>query len=67
VENDTVPIETAWDVLSDLVGPLDVEAAQEAGIATALGTAERVALQLTESEQEELVELLQQEVGRMGS
>jgi hypothetical protein len=67
VEHDTIAIDTAWEVLSDVVGPLDVEAAQEAGIATALGTADRFVLQLTQSEQEELVQLLQQEVGRVGS
>jgi hypothetical protein len=67
VEIDSIAIDTAWEVLSDVVGPLDVEAAQEAGIATALGTADRFVLQLTQSEQEELVQLLQQEVGRVGS
>jgi hypothetical protein len=66
-ETDTIAIDTAWEVLSDVVGPLDVEAAQEAGIATALGTADSFVLQLTQSEREELVQLLQQEVGRDGT
>jgi hypothetical protein len=66
-ETETIAADSAWDVLSDVVGPLDIDTAREAGIATALGTADRVALQLTAGEQEELVALLQQEVGRTGS
>jgi hypothetical protein len=59
--------EGTWAMVSALVGPLDIETAQEAGIAATLGSAEDVALQLTALEQAELVRLLQQELDRAGS
>lgn len=64
--DDVSTVDAAWALVSDLVGPLDVESAQEAGIATTPGTAERVALHMTTAEQLELVRLLREELGRPG-
>lgn len=50
-----------WTVLADLIGPLDVETAQQAGIAT-FGGAEQVALRLSAAEQRALVALIEQEL-----
>ncbi len=64
--DEVVVLDAAWAVVSDLVGPLDFESAQQAGIATTLGSAERVALHLTADEQLELLRLLRQELRRSG-
>jgi hypothetical protein len=56
----------AWLVVADLIGPVDVETAQAAGVGTGLGTAERAALELNESEQRELLRLLRIELGQTG-
>lgn len=58
--------DSAWALLSDLVGPLDVETAQQAGIAASPGAAEEVVLLMTASEREELVRLLRQELEQPG-
>lgn len=58
--------DSAWAFLSDLVGPLDVETAQQAGIAASPGAAEEAVLLMTASEREELVRLLRQELGQPG-
>ena len=60
-------VDSAFAFIVESVGPLDVETAQEAGIAASPGAAERAALHLTEAEQAELVKLLQQELTRVGS
>jgi len=57
--------EQEWAVLSETVGPVDLDAAQDAGIVR-LGDAERAALQLTVAEQRELVRLLQAEMDKAG-
>jgi len=59
--------DSAWAFIVESIGPLDVETAQEAGIAASPGEAERVALHLSDAEQAELVRLLQQELTRSGS
>ncbi|MBA3269536.1 MAG: hypothetical protein H0T71_03425 [Acidobacteria bacterium] len=58
--------DATWDVVSELVGDLDVETAERAGIAIGPGSAESVMLQLTSSEQQELVRLLRAEFQRAG-
>jgi hypothetical protein len=60
-------VDSAWAFIVESVGPLDVETAQQAGIAVSPGEAERAALHLTDAEQAELVKLLQQELTRAGS
>jgi hypothetical protein len=60
-------VDSAWAFIVESVGPLDVETAQQAGIAASPGEAERAALHLTDAEQAELVKLLQQELTRAGS
>lgn len=59
--------EDNWAVVSELVGELDVETAQQAGIAVAPGSAEGVVLQLSSAEQQELLRLLRAELRRAGS
>ena len=51
----------AWAVLSEIVGPVDVENASEAGIVVQPGDVERAALELNAAEQRELLRLLQEE------
>ena len=59
-------LDQSWAIVSELVGEIDVEAAQQAGIAVAPGTAEGVALQLSSLETQELVRLLRAELQRRG-
>ena len=63
---DTATAESTWALVSDLVGPLDLDTAREAGFATGPGTADEAIRQLTAGEQEELVRLLRQELGQPG-
>ena len=63
---DTASAESTWALVSDLVGPLDLDMAREAGFATGPGTADEAIMQLTAAEQEELVRLLQQELKQPG-
>lgn len=63
----TDALEESWVVVSELVGDLDIEAAQEAGIAVGPGSAEGVVLQLSSAEQQELIRLLRAELQRAGS
>jgi hypothetical protein len=65
-ETDTASAESTWALVSDLVGPLDLDMAREAGFATGPGTADEAIMQLTAAEQEELVRLLQQELKQPG-
>jgi hypothetical protein len=51
-----------WAVLSELVGPIDLDNAGEAGIPVGPGTADLVALNLSTEERHELVRLLKQEL-----
>lgn len=67
IETDaTTSAEMAWLLIAEAVGPLDFDAAQEAGIATGPGAAEEAVLQLSAAEQQELVRLLQHELGQPG-
>ena len=59
-------LDQSWAIVSELVGELDVEAAQQAGIGVAPGTADGVALQLSSAETQELVRLLRAELQRAG-
>lgn len=54
--------DAGWAVISDLVGPMDFETAQEAGLVAAPGAADQAVLLLSAAEQQELVRLLQQEL-----
>lgn len=54
--------ESQWALLAELVGDLDVDAANDAGISTFPGTADTVVMQLTSSEQQELLRLLHEEL-----
>jgi hypothetical protein len=58
--------EQAWAMVSETVGPLDLDAAHEAGLVR-LGDAERAALTLSDAERRELLRLLQQEMEKAGS
>lgn len=55
-------VEGQWALLAELVGDLDVDAANEAGIVAPLGAADAAILQLSTVEQEELARLLRQEL-----
>jgi hypothetical protein len=63
---DPATVEDTWALVSDLVGPLDLDTAREAGLSTGPGAADEALLQLTALEQEELVRLLQQELKQPG-
>jgi hypothetical protein len=54
--------EVQWALLAELVGDLDFDAANEAGIVAPLGSADAAILQLSTVEQEELARLLRQEL-----
>jgi hypothetical protein len=55
-------VESDWLVFADMVGELDLESAEEAGIATRPGTADAAVWQLSLGEQEELLRLLREEL-----
>jgi hypothetical protein len=57
-------VDSAFAFIVEAVGPLDVEMAQEAGIATLPGAADRAAFHLTDDEQVELVRLIREELAR---
>lgn len=59
------PGDEPWAVVSEIVGPVAIEDAQDAGLVR-LGDAERAALQLNDAEQRELVRLLQEEMEKAG-
>jgi hypothetical protein len=65
-ETTMAAIDDDWDVLSELVGDLDIDTAQQAGIAVGPGSAEGIVAQLSLAEQEELVRLLQAELKSPG-
>ena len=54
--------EMQWQVVADLVGDVDLDAAHELGISTAPGTADSAILRLTVVEQQELMRLLREEL-----
>jgi hypothetical protein len=54
--------DSQWTLVEQLVGDLDVEGARAAGIATMPGSADRVVMQLTSGEQQELIRLLTEEL-----
>ncbi len=56
-----------WDVVADLVGAVDWDAAGEAGLALTPGDADLAVLSLTEDEQRELSRLLAGEIERSKS
>lgn len=58
--------EPAWAVVSQLVGPVDIERAHEAGIIVEPGDAERAALELNAAEQQELIRLMKEEIEKAG-
>jgi hypothetical protein len=62
-----VAVDSAFAFILESVGPLDLDTAQEAGIAAGPGSADRAALHLTDEEQDELVRLLQVELARGSS
>jgi hypothetical protein len=57
--------EQEWTLLSDMVGPVDLEIVQDAGLVRP-GDAERAALELSAAEQRELLRLLQEEMDKAG-
>jgi hypothetical protein len=58
--------DTAWLLITEAVGSLDFDEAEEAGISTGPGAADEAVLQLSAAEQQELVRLLQQELAQPG-
>jgi hypothetical protein len=59
-------MDDSWAVVSQLIGRLDIDTAQQAGIAVEPGSAEEIVAQLSSAEQQELVRLLQAELQRAG-
>jgi hypothetical protein len=57
--------EQEWAALSEIVGPVDLDAAHEAGFVS-LGDADRALQELDAAEQRELLRLLQEEMGKAG-
>jgi hypothetical protein len=58
--------EAHWQLMAALLGDVDVDEVEEAGITAAPGTAEGAVLRLSSGEQEELLRLLRQELGQSG-
>jgi hypothetical protein len=57
--------EREWAVLSEIVGPVDLDVAHEAGFVS-LGDADRALQQLDAAEQRELLRLIEEEIGKAG-
>jgi hypothetical protein len=55
-----------WAIVEEIIGPVDLEDAREAGIFVQPGDAERAALDLTAAEQQELLRLMKQEMDKSG-
>ena len=66
VVNETSNGDAHWALMDALVGDVDFDAAEDAGMSAAPGTAEDVVWQLTSAEQQELVRLLRAELQRSG-
>jgi hypothetical protein len=58
--------EQEWAVVSEIVGPLEIDRAHEAGITVNPGDADRIALQLDADEQRELIRLIKEEMDKSG-
>ena len=56
-----------WMMVADLVGPIDLDSADAAGLSITPGTAELAALELNAQEQQELRRLLRAELERVKS
>jgi hypothetical protein len=59
--------ESEWVLVAQIVGPVDLENAGEAGIIVKPGDVEQAALRLTTEQQHELVRLVQAEIDKAGS
>lgn len=59
-------LEQEWAVVADMVGEIDIETAQQAGIELRHGSVERAALELGATEQQELVRLMREEIEKAG-
>lgn len=59
-------LDTTWALVADLVGPLDLETAEQAGIALRPGAADEAVLGLSADEHDELLRLLRAELGQPG-
>jgi hypothetical protein len=55
-----------WAVVAEIVGPVDIEQALEAGIAVTPGDSDRIAGELDADEQRELVRLIKEEMNKSG-
>lgn len=55
-----------WAIVTELVGPVTIERAHEAGIALNPGDADRMAQELSSEEQRELVRLIKEEMDKAG-
>jgi hypothetical protein len=66
VSGNEVALDQEWALVSDMVGPLDLELAGEAGIRLVPGTAEQAALDLDADERQELLRLMRVEIERAG-
>jgi hypothetical protein len=55
-----------WAIVTELVGPVAIERAHEAGIALNPGDADRMAQELSSDEQRELVRLIKEEMDKSG-
>ena len=58
--------EQEWAVVSEIVGPVEIDQAHAAGIAVSPGDADRIALQLDADEQRELIRLIKEEMNKSG-
>ena len=58
--------EQEWAVVAEIVGPVGIDQAHEAGITLNLGDADRIALQLDADEQRELIRLIKEEMDKSG-
>lgn len=61
-EDAALTADAGWAVISDLIGPMEFETAQQAGLVAAPGAADHAVLLLTAAQQQELVRLLRQEL-----
>ncbi|HYU78922.1 MAG TPA: hypothetical protein VEK56_08045 [Vicinamibacterales bacterium] len=55
-----------WEVVSEIVGSVDLDQAHEAGIVVGPGDVDRAALELSAAEQQELMRLLKTEMEKAG-
>lgn len=58
--------EPGWAIVKEIVGPVDVDLAREAGIVVQPGDVERAALELTAAQQQELLRLMKEEMDKSG-